>query len=215
MVVEQQLELIYHYFPDLDEKQKKQFARLYPLYKDWNQKINVISRKDIDNLYLHHVLHSLACANVFPFKPDARILDLGTGGGFPGIPLAILFPETHFHLIDGRAKKLKVVQSVSDKIGLANVRTTHTRIEDMKGKKYDFVTSRAVTDLKQMLLWSRPLISPEMKHAYPNGLLSYTGGNIDQKLKELPGDEYSEVFPISDTFKEDYFAEKYLVYMQA
>ncbi len=215
MVVKEQLELIFNYFPELSDKQKEQLEKLFPLYSDWNDKINVISRKDIGNLYLHHVLHSLVQPKVFKFKAGAQILDLGTGGGFPGIPLAIYYPEVEFHLIDARAKKLTVVEAVAQEIGLKNVRTTHTRIEEMKGPKYDFVLSRAVKDLDVMLKWSRPHIKKEMQHAFPNGLVSYTGGSEDKKLAALHKREYTETFPISDYYKEEYFENKFIVYIQA
>lgn len=211
----EQLELIFQYFPELSDTQKGQLEKLFPLYKDWNEKINVISRKDIDNLYLHHVLHSLVLPKVMKFKPGAHILDLGTGGGFPGIPLAIYYPEVSFHLIDARAKKLKVVEAIASEIGLKNVKVTHTRIEDLRGKEYDFVTSRAVTDLDRMIAWSRPLIKKDMQHPLPNGLLSYTGGSKDKKLAALPKGEYSETFTIMDYYKEEYFDNKFIVYIQA
>lgn len=215
MVAEEQLAVIYEYFEDLNEKQRSQVEQLNPLYHKWNERINVISRKDIDNLYLHHVLHSLAVAKIFPFEDGAEILDLGTGGGLPGIPLAILYPEVRFHLIDGTAKKLKVVDAIAENIGLDNIRTSHQRIEYMEHGKYDFVTARAVSDLKQLIEWTRPHIKSQMNHVFPNGLLAYTGGNIEKKIKSLPNQEYSEVFPISDIFIEDYFHKKYIVYIQA
>lgn len=214
MVEKEQLSLIYKYFPGLTEVQKKQLEQLYPIYIKWNDRINVISRKDIVNLYLHHVLHSLVLPKILKFKPGSRILDLGTGGGFPGIPLAIYYPEVQFHLIDGRAKKLKVVRAVADSIGLNNITVSHTRIEDMKRGNYDFVLARAVTDLDRMISWARPQLGKKMKHSYPNGLLSYTGGDMKKKLNALQNNEYTEVFPITDYYKNEYFEEKYVVYIQ-
>lgn len=214
MTPQEQLEIIYQYFPDFTDTQKNQLSQLDEIYRYWNEKINVISRKDIDNLYLHHVLHSLAVAQILPFQDGAEILDLGTGGGFPGIPLAIFYPNVNFHLIDGTAKKIKVVTGVSEALGLENVRASHQRIEYLAQGKYDFVTTRAVTDLKQMIEWSRPRLKSQINHIFPNGLLSYTGGNIEKKIKDLPRHEYKEVFPISDFFIEEYFQHKYLVYVQ-
>lgn len=207
------MESILKYFPDLTEKQIEQFRQLGPLYREWNEKINVISRKDIDNLYEHHVLHSLAIAKVITFKPKARILDLGTGGGFPGIPLAILFPETLFTLIDGTRKKITVVTEVAQAIGLDNVTARHIRVEEFKGR-FDFVVTRAVAKLEKLVPWSFRLIKEKQQHALPNGLLALKGGNIKEEIQSLDRGAYTETFPLSDFFDLSYFQEKYVVYVQ-
>lgn len=204
---------LFEYFPELDDKQKGQIEALFDLYKEWNEKINVISRKDIDNLYLHHVQHSLALTKYIRFQKGTKVLDLGTGGGFPGIPLAIRFPEVQFILIDGTRKKLQVAREVAEAIGLKNVDIQHIRAEEYKGK-VDFVVSRAVAPLNQLLSWSRPLISSRSTHAIPNGLLAFKGGKVEKELKELPPGEYYELQPFSSYFDEDYFDEKYLIYLQ-
>lgn len=171
------MEEILKYFTDLTDKQKQQFAALFDLYKDWNEKINVISRKDIDNLYLHHVLHSLAIAKAVSFRPGTRILDFGTGGGFPGIPLAILFPETQFKMIDGTGKKIRVVNEVATAIGLENVEAVHLRGEEEKGK-YDFVVSRAVMPLPDLMKIVKKNIGKEQRNSLPNGVICLKGGNV-------------------------------------
>ncbi len=201
-------EIIYHYFPNLTAKQKEQFAQLYPLYLDWNSKINVVSRKDIEQLYLHHVLHSLAIAKMVQFRPGTKILDVGTGGGFPGVPLAILFPEVQFTLIDSIGKKIKVVQEVSQALGLANVTAIHGRAEELKGQ-WDFVVSRAVTRLKPFIDWVKGKISRTPKHAIPNGILYLKGGDLDEELEEI--DYPYHVHDISSFFKEEYFETKKVV----
>ncbi|MFZ1497003.1 MAG: 16S rRNA (guanine(527)-N(7))-methyltransferase RsmG [Saprospiraceae bacterium] len=208
------MDTITRYFPDLTTHQQQQLAQLQPLYTDWNAKINVISRKDIDQLYTHHVLHSLAIAKVMRFVPQTKVLDLGTGGGFPGIPLAILFPEAQFKLVDSIGKKLKVAMGVAEAIGLKNVSVQHTRAEDMK-ERFDFVVSRAVADLGQLLAWSRKLIHHNHKNALPNGWFILKGGNVPVEIKALPGKEYTELTPVSQHFAEAYFQEKYVVYVQA
>lgn len=202
------------YFPKLSEQQISQFEQLGPLYSEWNAKINVISRKDIDNLYERHVLHSLAIARFIHFHSGAEILDLGTGGGFPGIPLAIFFPQTKFFLIDGTRKKIKVVQEVADALGLKNVKAKQVRAEELKKMKFDFVVSRAVAAIDQLALWSQPLIKMKEQHAIPNGLIALKGGNIQAEVKLLPRGSYSEINPVSDYFSEPFFAEKHLVYVQ-
>ncbi len=203
------------YFPKLNEQQQKQFAQLFPLYQDWNTKINVISRKDIDNLYAHHVLHSLAISKLVQFRPDAQVLDLGTGGGFPGIPLAIMFPQTSFTLIDGTNKKLKVVQEVVDAIGLENVTILHQRVEEMKTKKYfDFVVSRAVASIDKLFAWSARLISDKEEHAIPNGLIALKGGKVKAELQTLHRGTYYETTSLHKIFKTEYYEEKYIVYVQ-
>lgn len=207
------MKLIRSYFPALTDNQVSQLEELFELYKDWNSKINVISRKDIDNLYLHHVLHSLSIAKWIDLKPKTKILDLGCGGGFPGIPLAILFPDVDFHLVDSIKKKLKVVAAVAEDLNLKNVRTTHSRAEELK-EKYDFVIIRAVASLPKLMTWTNGLIRSKEQNAIPNGLIALKGGNIDEELQPLKKREYYEVKPLSDYFREDFFKEKYLVYVQ-
>lgn len=204
------VDLLLHYFPGLTERQKEQFAALFPLYQDWNAKINVISRKDMDNFYPHHVLHSLAIAKVQPFKSMAEILDVGTGGGFPGIPLAILFPDTKFHLIDSIGKKIKVVQSVADQLGLQNVRAEQVRAEQLGGE-YDFVVSRAVTDLPQFVQWVRGRFSDIQYHHLRNGILYLKGGDLTAEL--APFRKKVRTWDISDFFAEDYFLTKQVIYL--
>lgn len=201
------------YFDGLSAEQQEKYKMLLPLYQEWNAKINVISRKDIDNLYTHHVLHSLAIAKFMQFKPGGSILDLGTGGGFPGIPLAIMFPETQFTLIDGTKKKIKVVEEVASALELQNVKALAVRSEEHKGK-YDFVVSRAVTKLDMLLQLSRKFIKNEMIHAFPNGILALKGGNLKEEIKEMPKGEYVEFEPIHSYFKEPFFDEKFVVYVQ-
>lgn len=198
------------YFLDLTAEQRQQFEALDALYRDWNSKINVISRKDIDNLYTHHVLHSLAIAKVCRFKPETRILDFGTGGGFPGIPLAILFPDCHFRLIDGTGKKVRVAQEVADAIGLRNVEAVHRRGEDEKGK-FDFVVSRAVMPLPDLVKIVRKNISKTQHNAYPNGLFVLKGGNITDETR--PFAKLIQTTPITDLFDDEWFAEKYVLYL--
>lgn len=207
------MDQILRYFPELTAKQLDQFRLLGPLYLEWNDKINVISRKDIDNLYNHHVLHSLAISKVVAFKPKARILDLGTGGGFPGIPLAILFPDSLFTLIDGTRKKITVVEEVAQTIGLENVTARHIRVEELKGQ-FDFVVTRAVARLDKLVPWSFRLIKEKQQHALPNGLLALKGGDTKKEVKALGRDAYSEVFPISGFFDLAYFEEKSIIYVQ-
>lgn len=204
------VELILKYFPNITERQQQQFAALLPLYQDWNAKINVISRKDMDHFYEHHVLHSLAIAKVQPFKTMAEVLDVGTGGGFPGIPLAILFPDTKFHLIDSIGKKIKVVQSVADQLGLQNVRAEQVRAEQLGGE-YDFVVSRAVTDLPQFVQWVRGRFSDIQYHHLRNGILYLKGGDLTAEL--APFRKKVRTWDISDFFAEDYFLTKQVIYL--
>ncbi len=206
---------IVKYFPELSDAQRRQFEMMMPLYKDWNEKINVISRKDIDNLYLHHVLHSLAIVNVMRFKPDSHILDLGSGGGFPGIPLAVFFPEVRFSLADSINKKMRVAQEVADALELKNVQTFHTRVEDMKPEQFDFIVSRAVASLEQLKRWSFKLLKNKHQNILPNGLMALKGGdNLKAEITELGKGEYADVTPIKTFFTEPYFEEKFVVYVQ-
>lgn len=205
---------ILRYFPELTDLQRERFAALDPLYREWNAKINVISRKDIDNLYVHHVLHSLAIARVISFRARTRVLDLGTGGGFPGIPLAILFPEIDFHLIDGTAKKIKVCNEVITALDLKNCRAEQRRAEELKKPNYDFVVTRAVAKLDKLAEWSLRLVSRRQNNALPNGVLALKGRGLREDAA-LPKGAYVEEFPISKYFDEAFFMEKAVVYLQA
>ena len=204
------MEEILHYFPELSDLQRQQFAALYDLYSDWNSKINVISRKDIENIYLHHVLHSLAIGKMIHFKNDTKILDFGTGGGFPGIPLAILFPECQFKLIDGTGKKIRVATEVANAIGLKNVTLEHLRGEDEKGK-YDFVVSRAVMPLPDLIKIVRKNISKNNFNLLGNGVICLKGGSIEEEMKAYR--KTAEIVPISDVFSEEWFQEKYIIHV--
>lgn len=208
------MDIITKYFPQLDDLQIQRFQALESVYRDWNAKVNLISRKDIENLYERHVLHSLAIARVLKFNEGAEILDIGTGGGFPGIPLAILMPEVRFHLIDGTLKKIKVVQDVIETLELKNASAQQVRAEELKNMRYDFVVTRAVAELAQLRIWSQRLFKTKHTHAMPNGLVALKGGNIRQEIKALPKGEYVETYPVSDFFEEEYFKEKYVVYLQ-
>jgi 16S rRNA (guanine527-N7)-methyltransferase len=209
------MQIIEKYFPDLTDEQRKQFAALDGIYRDWNAKVNLISRKDIDHLYEHHVLHSLAIAKLLRFKAGAEILDVGTGGGFPGVPLAILMPDVQFHLIDGMLKKVKVVQDVIEQLGLTNAKAQQVRAEELKNARYDFVVTRAVAELNQLRLWtSQRLLKTKESDKLPNGLIALKGGNIRMEIKALPKGEYAEATPVSDFFEEEYFQEKFVVYLQ-
>lgn len=204
------MEEILKYFTYLTDKQKQQFAALFDLYKDWNEKINVISRKDIDNLYLHHVLHSLAIAKAVSFRPGTRILDFGTGGGFPGIPLAILFPETQFKMIDGTGKKIRVVNEVATAIGLENVEAVHLRGEEEKGK-YDFVVSRAVMPLPDLMKIVKKNVGKEQRNSLPNGVICLKGGNVEGEMR--PFKKIAEATEITNWFDEDWYKEKFVIYV--
>ena len=204
------MEEILKYFTYLTDKQKQQFAALFDLYKYWNEKINVISRKDIDNLYLHHVLHSLAIAKAVSFRPGTRILDFGTGGGFPGIPLAILFPETQFKMIDGTGKKIRVVNEVATAIGLENVEAVHLRGEEEKGK-YDFVVSRAVMPLPDLMKIVKKNVGKEQRNSLPNGVICLKGGNVEGEMR--PFKKIAEATEITNWFDEDWFKEKFVIYV--
>ena len=204
------MEHILKYFPDLTEEQKRQFAALYDLYTDWNSKINVISRKDIENLYEHHVLHSLGIAKVIRFKPGTKVMDLGTGGGFPGIPLAILFPEVQFHLVDSIGKKVRVATEIAGSIGLKNVTTRHARAEEEK-QLFDFVVSRAVMPLTDLLKIIRKNISPKQQNALPNGLICLKGGELERET--MPVKNKTTMWNLKEFFGEEFFETKKVVYV--
>lgn len=204
------MEQILKYFPELTEKQKMQYSALFELYKDWNSKINVISRKDIDNLYEHHVLHSLAIAKALQFKDGTKILDFGCGGGFPGIPMAIKFPECEFKLIDGTGKKIKVCQEISNAIGLTNVNAEHLRGEDEKDK-FDFIISRAVMPLPDMVKIVRKNVSKVQRNAMPNGIFCLKGGDLQAETN--PFRRIVEITDLSSWFTEEWFKQKHLVYL--
>lgn len=204
------IEIIKKYLPQLTLKQEEQFAALDALYHDWNAKINVISRKDIDNLYEHHILHSLAIAKRINFREGTNILDFGTGGGFPGIPLAIFFPEANFKLIDGTGKKVRVAQEVADAIGLDNVLPAHLRGEEEKGK-FDFIVSRAVMPLPDLMKIVKKNIAHDQHNVLPNGVIVLKGGNLDEELK--PYKNIAEKTELSQWFDEEWFKEKYLIYV--
>lgn len=204
------MEIITKYFPNITELQAEQFAQLEVLYNDWNSKINVISRKDIHNLYEHHVLHSLGIAKLINFRPDTNIMDLGTGGGFPGIPLAILFPEANFHLVDSIGKKVRVAQEVATAIGLKNVRFSHARAEEIKDK-YDFVVTRAVMSMVDLIKIARKNIAKEQNNALPNGIIALKGGELDGEIAAVKN--IAAVWPLSDYFEEEYFETKKVVHV--
>lgn len=203
-------QLILSYFPDLSEKQIEQFDRLQELYEDWNAKINVISRKDMEQFYVHHVLHSLGIAKVMRFQPGTKVLDIGTGGGFPGIPLAILFPDTHFHLVDSIGKKISVVKEVAKALKLGNVEAQQARAETLV-RKYDFVVSRAVTRMVNFYPWVKGKIKREDFNEFQNGILYLKGGDVDEEMEEL--DRSYVTYHLEDYFKEDFFETKKVVYM--
>lgn len=205
------MDLILKYFPNITDKQKEQFSALYDLYLDWNSKINVISRKDIENLYEHHVLHSLAITKIINFTPGTSIMDVGTGGGFPAIPLAIYFPECTFHLVDSIGKKIRVATEVSTAIGLTNTTFCHERVEDEK-QKFDFVVSRAVMPLSDLMRLSQKNISVKnQKNALPNGVICLKGGELQNEV--LPYKNRASLFDIKDFFQEEYFQTKKAVYV--
>lgn len=203
------MDILHTYFPQLTDAQTLQFQKLETLYKDWNLKINVVSRKDIDELYLRHVLHSLGIAKVQPFISGSKVLDIGTGGGFPGIPLAILFPETQFHLVDSIGKKTKVVQEVTDGLQLQNVKITNARAETITGQ-YDFIVSRAVAQMETFVRWVRDRIAKKSKHELKNGILYLKGGDLTEELKDFPK---ATIYNLTDFFKEDFFETKSVVHL--
>lgn len=205
------LALITKYFSEFTGQQLDQLASLDELYRDWNSKINLISRKDIDSLYEKHVLHSLSIAAVFDFESGTTIIDIGTGGGFPGIPLAIFFPECKFHLVDSIGKKLKVVDAVVESIGLKNVTTQHTRVEEIKNLKFDFVVSRAVAPLKDLWRWSKPILKKKAAFQLAPGLICLKGGDLAKEIQE--SNTRPRIMEISGIFQEAYFKDKYLIYI--
>lgn len=205
------METILKYFADFTPHQLQQFEALEELYKEWNEKINVVSRKDIDSIYLHHVLHSLTIAAVANFKEGMEIIDIGCGGGFPGVPLAIFFPEVKFHLVDSIGKKLKVVEGVCEAAGITNITTQHTRAEDIKGRKFHFAVSRAVAPLKELWQWASPLVRKGHTAELPNGLICLKGGDLHQEISESL--TRPKMLPIYDIFNEEYFQEKYLIHV--
>ena len=204
------VKLLLKYFPDLTEEQRKQFAALYELYIDWNSKINVISRKDIENLYEHHVLHSLGIARIIRFRAGSSVMDLGTGGGFPGIPLAILFPDTKFHLVDSIGKKVRVATEVANAIGLKNVTFRHARAEEEK-QTFDFVVSRAVMPLADLIKIIRKNISPKQQNALPNGLICLKGGELEHEA--MPFKHKTSMHNLNEDFDEKFFQTKKVVYV--
>lgn len=207
------MDILLKYFPDLTGEQQTLFAKLQPLYAEWNEKINVISRKDVDNLYERHVIHSLAIAKVICFKPHTTILDAGTGGGFPGIPLAILFPQCQFHLVDSIGKKIRVVEEVAGALGLPNVKASQERVEKLPGK-YDFVVSRAVTEISELYRWCLPKIQREVStNDLKNGIICLKGGDLHEEFDQFrPAYKF---YPISDFYTEEFFGEKKVVYVPA
>ncbi len=216
--MKENIQILLKYFPDLNAKQVKQFEALYLLYADWNEKINVISRKDMDNFYERHVLHSLAICKVFDFKSGTKILDIGCGGGFPGIPLAILFPEVNFHLVDAIGKKITVVNAVAQHIGLQNLTATHTRVENITSR-YDFTISRAVTDLKVLLQYSRKVLQKGFGKAtlngkeIGNGIICLKGGDLNLEISEAG--RPVQMVPIGSFFTEDFFGTKSILYLSS
>jgi len=203
------MKLLHKYFPDLNQEQLRQFAALDGIYREWNMKINLISRKDIDHLYERHILHSLSIAKIIQFKQGTRILDVGTGGGFPGIPLAIFFPETHFTLNDSISKKIMVVNEISAAIGLKNVTTRNSRAEEIS-EKFDFIVSRAVTAFPRFHGWVKNKISGQNKNTLPNGILYLKGGDLESELKEFTG--RLKIYNLNQFFNEDFFSTKKILY---
>lgn len=207
------MKIIEKYFTEFTPIQSGQFAALQPLYHEWNEKINVISRKDIGSLYEKHILHSLSIAATIDFLPGTNIIDIGTGGGFPGIPLAIYFPQVQFHLVDSIAKKLKVVEAVADAIGLKNITTQHIRAEEIKNRKFQFAVSRAVAPLNELWKWSKPLLQKGNDQELPNGLICLKGGDLSQEISD--SDVRPRMVSIKEIFEEEIFAEKYMLHVSA
>jgi len=208
-IIIQQMDRLLHYFPDLTETQQAQFTLLQSLYQDWNLKINVVSRKDIDEIYIRHVIHSLGIAKVMRFNPGTRVLDVGTGGGFPGVPLAILHPEVDFHLVDSIGKKIKVVDEVVAGLGLENVKTTHDRVENVPGQ-YDFIVSRAVAQMETFVRWVRNHVAKKSTHPLKNGILYLKGGDLSEELHAFAK---AHVYPLSDYYSEEFFDTKKVVHL--
>jgi 16S rRNA (guanine(527)-N(7))-methyltransferase GidB len=214
-------ELIGKYFPDCSAEKREQFAELCDLYKEWNEKINVISRKDIDNVFIHHILHSLAIAKVLKFKDGTKILDVGTGGGFPGVPLAVMFPQAHFTLVDSVGKKIKVASQVSGALGLKNVDCRNERVEKLH-EEYDFVVSRAVTTLDEFVSWVANKVSKVQRNDIPNGLLYMKGGDLTKEIEDMQrkSERYLhhrpkvKLYDVHNVFDQDYFEEKKIVYIR-
>ena len=204
-------QLISRYFPDLTEKQQKQFKLLKGLYQEWNAQINVISRKDEDDFYLHHVLHSLAISKIINFQSGTRVLDIGTGGGFPGIPLAILFPDTQFVLVDSIGKKIKVVNGITESLGLTNVQGIHERVEKIPGQ-FDFILSRAVAPLADLLFWTKDKLNPENNSELSNGWICLKGGDLTDELSKIK--KHIRSYSISDWFDEPFFETKKIIYVR-
>jgi 16S rRNA (guanine527-N7)-methyltransferase len=213
------MDILLKYFTDFTPKQVEQFTALEALYTDWNAKINVISRKDIESLYEKHVLHSLSIAAAFEFPNGLQIIDIGTGGGFPGVPLAIFFPEVQFHLVDSIGKKLKIIEAVKEELGLTNITTQHIRAEEIKDRKFDFAVSRAVAPLTDLIRWSRPLLKTtsfkvqeeDGERVYKSGLICLKGGDLNQEIKDSA--TRPKMIEISKIFEEEFFTEKYLLYV--
>ena len=206
------MDSILRYFPNLTDRQKSQFAQLQPLYADWNEKVNVISRKDIDNLYVNHVLHSLSIARLVTFVDGTRMMDVGTGGGFPGIPLAILFPNCQFYLVDSIGKKIAVVKAVAEALGLTNVTAEQIRVEQVK-TQFDFVLSRAVTRFDAFYNMTRKCVQAGGKNSIANGILYLKGGDIEEELRNVPKNWKRKCTPITKWFAEPYFVEKYVIHL--
>lgn len=207
------MECLLTYFPNLSDLQIARFKELGIQYLDWNNKINLISRKDIPFLYEHHILHSMGIARLIQFRPGAEILDLGTGGGLPGIPLAILFPETRFTLIDGTGKKIAAVKEISQTLELDNIEAFHMRAEDLK-QKFDFVVTRGVASMDKLVLWTARKFKTQQQHAFPNGLFALKGGNLKAEIDPLRKGHFIQLFPLSEYFKDPYYLEKFVVYVQ-
>ncbi|NLR94138.1 MULTISPECIES: 16S rRNA (guanine(527)-N(7))-methyltransferase RsmG [Flammeovirga] len=205
------IDILLKYFPDLTDVQKHQFSQLQDLYAEWNEKVNVISRKDIENLYERHILHSLSIANVIQFKPGSEILDVGTGGGFPGIPLAIMFPKVKFHLVDSIGKKINVVNEIAKAVGLTNVVAEQVRAEKVDGE-YDFVVSRAVTRIDVLYRWVRTKVSHQQGHEWNNGIICLKGGDLTEEFSKLNKKKY-KLMDMSDMFEEDFFETKKVAYV--